>query len=97
MGHLSILACRYCPECKELVQASKKFDLWKLPEILVIHLKRFSYDRYDNEICLLFQLDAFDCTLLASADTNPVTNTCGSLACSNYVVPLVHLACTVER
>jgi len=36
----------YCPECKDFVQASKKFDLWKLPEILVIHLKRFSYDRY---------------------------------------------------
>ena len=37
--------CRFCPGCKEFVQASKKFDLWKLPEILVIHLKRFSYDR----------------------------------------------------
>ena len=36
----------YCPECKEFVQASKKFGLWKLPDILFIHLKRFSYDRY---------------------------------------------------
>ncbi|XP_011409062.2 PREDICTED: ubiquitin carboxyl-terminal hydrolase 15-like [Amphimedon queenslandica] len=36
----------YCPQCKEHVQASKKFDLWKMPEILVIHLKRFSYNRY---------------------------------------------------
>ena len=35
----------YCPTCKELVQASKKFDLWKMPEVLVIHLKRFSYSR----------------------------------------------------
>ena len=39
---------RYCPECKDFVQASKKFDLWKLPDILVIHLKRFSYDRYTH-------------------------------------------------
>ncbi|XP_064399096.1 ubiquitin carboxyl-terminal hydrolase 4-like [Halichondria panicea] len=36
----------YCPECKEHVQASKKFDLWTLPDVLVIHLKRFSYDKY---------------------------------------------------
>ena len=35
----------YCPNCKEFVQATKKFDLWKLPCILVIHLKRFSYNR----------------------------------------------------
>ena len=35
----------YCPECKEFVQATKKFDLWKLPRVLVIHLKRFSYNR----------------------------------------------------
>ncbi len=32
----------YCPRCKELRRASKKFDLWKTPDILVVHLKRFS-------------------------------------------------------
>lgn len=37
---------RYCPKCKEHRQASKKLDLWRLPEILVVHLKRFSYSRY---------------------------------------------------
>ncbi|KAF8009384.1 hypothetical protein BT93_J0390 [Corymbia citriodora subsp. variegata] len=36
----------YCPRCKEHHQASKKLDLWRLPEILVIHLKRFSYSRF---------------------------------------------------
>ncbi|KAI6669738.1 hypothetical protein NL676_004623 [Syzygium grande] len=36
----------YCPRCKEHRQASKKLDLWRLPEILVIHLKRFSYSRF---------------------------------------------------
>eukprot|EP00850_Spirogloea_muscicola_P008446 SM000045S16191 [mRNA] locus=s45:115630:120643:- [translate_table: standard] len=36
----------YCPVCKEHRQASKKLDLWRLPEILVVHLKRFSYSRY---------------------------------------------------
>lgn len=36
----------FCPGCKEHRQASKKLDLWRLPEILVIHLKRFSYSRF---------------------------------------------------
>ncbi|VAH03731.1 unnamed protein product [Triticum turgidum subsp. durum] len=36
----------YCPCCKEHRQARKKLDLWRLPEILVVHLKRFSYSRY---------------------------------------------------
>lgn len=36
----------YCPGCKEHRQASKKLDLWRLPDILVFHLKRFSYSRW---------------------------------------------------
>ncbi|XP_013412555.1 ubiquitin carboxyl-terminal hydrolase 15 isoform X3 [Lingula anatina] len=36
----------YCPDCKKHQQATKKFDLWSLPDYLIIHLKRFSYNRY---------------------------------------------------
>jgi ubiquitin carboxyl-terminal hydrolase 4/11/15 len=32
----------YCPRCKEHRRAAKKFDIWKTPDILVVHLKRFS-------------------------------------------------------
>jgi ubiquitin C-terminal hydrolase len=32
----------YCPTCKDHVMASKKMDVWSLPEILVVQLKRFS-------------------------------------------------------
>ena len=35
----------YCPRCKKHQQATKRFDLWKLPDILVVHLKRFSNSR----------------------------------------------------
>ena len=35
----------YCPRCKKHQQATKKFDLWKAPDILVVHLKRFSNSR----------------------------------------------------
>lgn len=42
-----LLYCvRYCPGCKEHRQATKKLDLWRLPEIMVIHMKRFSYNRF---------------------------------------------------
>lgn len=38
----------YCPNCKEHRQAWKKFDIWNIPPILVVHLKRFQYDRYKS-------------------------------------------------
>jgi len=39
----------YCPRCKEHQRAFKKLDLWSLPKILIIHLKRFQYTRYSRE------------------------------------------------
>ncbi|XP_071818107.1 ubiquitin carboxyl-terminal hydrolase 15-like isoform X2 [Apostichopus japonicus] len=44
----------YCPSCEEHKEATKKFDLWKLPKVLVIHLKRFSCNRYSRD-----KLDTF--------------------------------------
>jgi len=41
----------YCGNCKMHVRASKKIDLWKIPQVLIIHLKRFQYTRgYRNKI-----------------------------------------------
>jgi ubiquitin carboxyl-terminal hydrolase 4/11/15 len=31
----------YCGRCKDFVRAKKKMEIWRLPETLVIHLKRF--------------------------------------------------------
>jgi len=52
----------YCPKCKEHQQAYKKFDLWKLPNILVIHLKRFSSNRYREKLSMnvKFPIDNLD-------------------------------------
>ena len=33
----------YCPYCKEHMQAEKRMSVWRLPPILIIHLKRFKY------------------------------------------------------
>ena len=55
----------YCPRCKKHQQASKKFELWKVPDILVVHLKRFSNsrllrDKIDSFID--FPIDGLDLT-----------------------------------
>eukprot|EP00041_Stephanoeca_diplocostata_P007956 m.113969 g.113969 ORF g.113969 m.113969 type:complete len:1012 (+) comp17112_c0_seq1:122-3157(+) len=36
----------YCPQCKEHQCAQKRMELWTLPEVLIVHLKRFSQDRW---------------------------------------------------
>ena len=38
----------YCPKCKTHVDARKKLDLWKMPPVLIIILKRFEFDLYGN-------------------------------------------------
>lgn len=38
----------YCEKCKCHVDATKKIDLWILPPILIVHLKRFKYNDYGN-------------------------------------------------
>ena len=35
----------YCPRCKEHQKATKKMDIWTLPHILVVHIKRFKQVR----------------------------------------------------
>lgn len=55
----------YCPRCKEHRQASKKFELWKVPDILVIHLKRFSAQgrlRDKLDLNVEFPLEGLDLT-----------------------------------
>ncbi|CAK9117856.1 unnamed protein product [Durusdinium trenchii] len=34
----------FCEKCKAKVDTKKKIDLWQLPPVLVIHLKRFEFD-----------------------------------------------------
>ena len=43
--------CWKCKQCKKMVQAHKKLDLWDLPEVMVMQLKRFSYSsRFRDKI-----------------------------------------------
>ncbi|PKI64379.1 hypothetical protein CRG98_015239 [Punica granatum] len=61
----------YCPRCKEHRQATKKLDLWKLPDILVVHLKRFSYSRFMKnklDTFVNFPIHNLDLTKYVKAD-----------------------------
>jgi len=39
----------YCSHCKEHKCANKKMDLWKVPDVLILHLKRFKYSKYSRD------------------------------------------------
>jgi ubiquitin carboxyl-terminal hydrolase 4/11/15 len=53
----------YCPRCKEHRRASKKFELWKTPDVLVMHLKRFSssgFRRDKLDVMVDFPIEGLD-------------------------------------
>ena len=87
---------RYCPQCKERRQASKKLDLWRLPEVLVIHLKRFSYSRslkHKLETFVNFPIRDFDLTNYVANKSSPrrllyelyaLTNHYGGMGSGHY-------------
>ena len=58
----------YCPQCKKHQQATKSFDLWKVPDVLVVHLKRFSNSRMLRDkidVLVEFPIDGLDLTDMA--------------------------------
>ncbi|CAG8318869.1 unnamed protein product [Penicillium salamii] len=55
----------YCPGCKDHVQATKKFDLWRAPDVMVVQLKRFGQlRRHHSKINTVvnFPLEGLDLT-----------------------------------
>lgn len=55
----------YCSRCKELRRATKTLELWTVPEILIVHLKRFStQSRLRDKIDILvdFPIEGLDLT-----------------------------------
>jgi ubiquitin C-terminal hydrolase len=42
---------RYCPDCKKHVLAFKKMVAWRIPPVLIVHLKRFDF-KVGAELCV---------------------------------------------
>jgi len=60
-----LLLCRYCPKCKSHQEAIKQMSPWKLPKILIIQLKRFTYqnciwkDKISKDVSFPLRLVAY--------------------------------------
>ncbi|XP_051919674.1 ubiquitin carboxyl-terminal hydrolase 8 [Hippocampus zosterae] len=55
----------FCRHCKSHRDSTKKLEIWKVPPILLVHLKRFSYEgRWKQKLqtSVDFPLDALDLT-----------------------------------
>lgn len=78
---------RYCPRCKKHWQASKKLDLWRSPDILVIHLKRFSFSRYFKsklDTYVDFPIDDLDLSNYVCCKNSQLSNRYVLYAISNH-------------
>uniref|UniRef100_A0A8C5ASE8 Ubiquitin carboxyl-terminal hydrolase n=1 Tax=Gadus morhua TaxID=8049 RepID=A0A8C5ASE8_GADMO len=80
----------YCPVCKLHQLATKKLDLWGLPEVLIIHLKRFSYNKFSREKLdslvhfPLRDLDFSDCLLRKKLTNGEPPSRYDLIAVSNH-------------
>ncbi|XP_045394924.1 ubiquitin carboxyl-terminal hydrolase 11-like [Lemur catta] len=80
----------YCPTCKQHQLATKKLDLWMLPETLIIHLKRFSYTMFSCkklETLVEFpirDLDFSEFVIKPQSESDPVLYKYDLIAVSNH-------------
>uniref|UniRef100_A0A3Q3IA85 ubiquitinyl hydrolase 1 n=1 Tax=Monopterus albus TaxID=43700 RepID=A0A3Q3IA85_MONAL len=74
-----------CPHCKQLQQGSIKLSLWTLPDILILHLKRFRQDgdrRMKMQNMVKFPLTSMDMDYLY--DLYAVCNHHGTMQGGHY-------------
>mmetsp|Transcript_21063 Transcript_21063/g.51529 ORF Transcript_21063/g.51529 Transcript_21063/m.51529 type:complete len:708 (+) Transcript_21063:130-2253(+) len=87
-----------CDKCKQKVDANKVLSITKLPEILCIHIKRFSYSMYGSKVgrSITFKLKDLDmspylhssiqkCDRPVSYDLYAVVRHSGGLSGGHYV------------
>ena len=87
----------YCEKCKKHRDGTKKTDLWILPPILIVHLKRFKYNDYGqvaskNNANIDFPLEGWDLSEHVKSkgavtpiyDLYAVSNHIGSLRSGHY-------------
>lgn len=77
----------YCPRCKEHRRATKTFELWKAPDILVVHLKRFSTQgrlRDKLDVLVEFPVDGLDLSSRVSIQEKDKSSTYDLFAVDNH-------------
>ena len=66
----------YCNRCKDHKQARKQLTVWNLPHILIVHLKRFIYNKYERRR---------DSKLVRAPQKRPLP--CSSACCQCVLLP----------
>jgi ubiquitin carboxyl-terminal hydrolase 8 len=87
----------YCAKCKKHRDATKKTDLWILPPILIVHLKRFKFNEngragYKNDAPISYRVDDWDLSQYVKSrgsepplfDLYAVSNHVGGLGSGHY-------------
>lgn len=83
----------YCPFCKTHVQASKRLEVFRVPQVLIIHLKRFrihSYTREKINVAIDFPKENLDISEFVIGEKPPlydlfaVSNHFGTLSGGHY-------------
>ena len=55
----------YCPECKRKQEVVKRMGLWTLPDVLIIHLKRFRQTKsgQNNKLSIMVEFPLENCDM----------------------------------
>jgi ubiquitin C-terminal hydrolase len=53
----------YCSHCKQHIQAEKRMSIWRLPPVLIVHLKRFKYNSCSSTISSLNSREKINTTV----------------------------------
>ena len=68
----------HCEKCKQKRKFKKAFAIWRLPKVLVVHLKRFHYGKFKKEKirhCVNFPVENLDLTDYVKESGKPLVNT----------------------
>merc|ERR1712110_209734 len=91
----------YCTRCKEFKMGFKQMQMWRLPPVLLLHLKRFHYTRYfRDKMCDLVHFPLRNLNLgpyvlgpgsgSAKYDLLSVSNHMGRLGGGHYTASVYH-------
>ncbi|KAJ5835413.1 Peptidase C19 ubiquitin carboxyl-terminal hydrolase 2 [Penicillium robsamsonii] len=79
----------FCPQCKTHVSATKKFELWRTPDIMVVQLKRFSQfrGRHGHKISTLidFPFEGLDLSSRVEGPTDGKSTVYDLIAVDNHM------------
>jgi ubiquitin C-terminal hydrolase len=79
----------FCKRCSKLNNALKRETIYRLPPILLIHLKRFSFDMNGsskNNCAVQFPWENFDVSPFTSLDSPSLKNPSSNVAIGNLII-----------